>query len=229
MRETEDLGPFATVFACGQMSPWATEYKETKGLKITACKFWASSRELVMDREAWHAAVHGVTKSWTGLRDWIEVKPEQIINKVQKDQKPNCYFCDVLSRKRVLLMIPAHSTKGVGGGWAYLLSHPCQKTPRSAPALIPFKGPTHAPLPTQGTSKGMCYSFFALSRSTTPKKAWISCQFLKVSRSIPRQFLWSSGICQTINYRIPHLSVYEEWDKAHYFDLAGAVNNNNKR
>ena len=24
-------------------------------------------RELVMDREAWHAEVYGVTKSWTGL------------------------------------------------------------------------------------------------------------------------------------------------------------------
>ena len=25
--------------------------------------------ELVMDREAWHAVIHGVTKSWTQLRD----------------------------------------------------------------------------------------------------------------------------------------------------------------
>ena len=30
-------------------------------------------QELVMDREAWRALVHGVTKSWTWLSDWTEL------------------------------------------------------------------------------------------------------------------------------------------------------------
>ena len=32
-------------------------------------KLW----DLVMDRDAWHAAGHGAVKSWTGLSDWTEL------------------------------------------------------------------------------------------------------------------------------------------------------------
>ena len=33
-------------------------------------------RELVMDREAWNAVVHGVTKSRTRRSDWTEMKAQ---------------------------------------------------------------------------------------------------------------------------------------------------------
>ena len=35
---------------------------------------WVNSGRVVMDREAWHAVIHGVAKSRTRLSDWTELK-----------------------------------------------------------------------------------------------------------------------------------------------------------
>ena len=54
----------------GQRMRWLDDITDSINMGLTKLQ------ELVMDREAWHAAVHGVAKSQTRLSDWTELNPQ---------------------------------------------------------------------------------------------------------------------------------------------------------
>ena len=58
----------------------------TDSMDMSLSKVW----ELVMDREAWRAAVHGVTKRWTQLSNGTELKE----NQSKKCYMKTCYLFD---------------------------------------------------------------------------------------------------------------------------------------
>ena len=53
---------------------YSKQWRWLDGITDTTDMGLGGLRELVMDREAWRAAVHGIAKHWTRLSDWTELK-----------------------------------------------------------------------------------------------------------------------------------------------------------
>ena len=78
----------------------------TNSMDVSLSELW----EMVMDREAWRAAIHGVAKSWTRLSDWTELNWTEL-----KGDWLYCWSSNIPFLRLILNMCLSACSQGLSG------------------------------------------------------------------------------------------------------------------